>query len=74
MKKEILSNEDLNKILKKAINFISVEGVLHECSIEDLFLMINYICTEPPQYEETSFVGIPFAALFIDLMNNESGQ
>jgi phosphatidylserine decarboxylase len=36
--------------------------------------MISITCTEPPKYKDTTFVGLPFATLFIDLMNNREGQ
>ena len=57
-----------------ALSCIPEGGILKGCSTEDFFSMINVICTEPPKFENTNFVGIPFAALFIDLMNSNWGQ
>ena len=74
MKREVEQNDYLRQILQSAIDFIPEGGVLYLCSVEDVFLMINFICTEPPKFENNSFVGIPFAALFIDLMNSVTGQ
>jgi len=70
MKNAIEERADLLNILTRSMKVIPEGGVLHGCTLEDLFLMIGFICSEPPKYENTSFVGIPFAGLFSDLMNS----
>ena len=60
--------------LEGAISKIPEGGVLKASSLEDICRMISITCTEPPKYKNTNFVGLPFATLFIDLMNNHEGH
>ena len=50
MRRAIESDPDMNALLLKSIGAIPEGGVLHDCSIEDLFLMVSFICTEPPKF------------------------
>lgn len=39
-----------------------------------IFEILDSICTTAPKFLNHDFTGLPFSAIFLDLMNNTSGQ
>lgn len=60
--------------LEEGIKNIAVGGVFSGSSLDEFFKVLNVVCTEPPKFEDKNIVGLPFAPLFVDLMNNPDGQ
>ena len=60
--------------LERGIANIPKGGILHGSTIEELFRLISNACNKPPKFERKQEVGLPFASIFTDLINNKDGQ
>ena len=73
-KKEVMNSPVLRMSLDKGIANIPEGGILHGSNIDEVFRLVSSVCSEPPRFEDKKLVGLPFIAIFTDLMNNKDGQ
>ena len=73
-KKEVMSSPVLRMSIDKGIANIPEGGILHGSNIDEVFRLVSSVCSEPPRFEDKKLVGLPFIAIFTDLMNNKDGQ